>query len=183
MIDIAQAGDYLRALANKSLQAQQAASLAAGMNGLALIKKRVIGTGVNSDGKKFKDYSQVEVPIFFFNSRTGGNAPIEKLKKKKKAEGGTGYVASYEDFREVSNLQTKHKDFKFSGRMWANIKPLIKSIKNGKVVVEIGADNDFERKKVGWNIEEDGNFLKPNKQELDIIRDTYNNEFVKQMLK
>lgn len=155
----------------KLLQGKQAASLIASLNGFALIKKRVIAEGENSSGGKFEAYSDNELPTFFF---TGGSASAKaKLKKIDKP--------SYKDWRRANNLQVGHKDFRFTGRMWANIKPEIVGENDGVVKVVIDAEAAFEKQKVKWNIERDGNFLNPNKSELEFVKETFNKELAKRL--
>lgn len=153
----------------KLQRAKQAASMIASLNAYALIKKRVIAEGENSAGGKFDAYSDNELPTFFF---TGGSAGARaKLKKIEKP--------SYKDWRQANNLQVKHKDFRFSGRMWANIRPEIVGEVDGVVKVAIDATAALEKQKVEWNIERDGNFLAPNKSELEVTRETYGRELAK----
>jgi hypothetical protein len=175
-MDISQAGQYFRDLANRVGQSHAKAALAAAGDGIALIKDRVIATGENSEGTKFKDYSDVDLPTLFVKSRTGSDRLKKKIQKK------TSKI-SYKDIREAAGLQTDHRDFKFTGRMWANIHPKISNIKDGTVTISINAINPDEQQKVKWNIEESGNFLKPNKDEIKIMAETFNKYFINELLR
>ncbi len=175
-MDISQAGDFLRNLANRVGGIQSKAALAAASDGLALIKERVISSGENAEGSKFKDYSDVGLPTFFIKSRTGSDKLKNKIEKK-------ASKASYKDIREAAGLQTEHRDFKFTGRMWANIHPKLSEIKEGHIKVSINAIDPSEQQKVKWNIQESGNFLRPNKEELKLITESYNEYFIKEFTK
>jgi hypothetical protein len=176
-MDISQASDYFNDLANKVMESQRKAALAAASNTLVLIKERVIDSGEKSDGQKFKDYSDTELPSFFIKSRTGSD------KLKKKVEKKIGKKASYKDIREQAGLQTAHRDFKFTGRMWNNIIPQLAEIKEGSVTVAIKARDAGEQQKVEWNIIESGNFLTPNQAELEKATEYYNDYFIEDLLK
>lgn len=175
-MDISQASQYFRDLANRVGQSHAKAALAAASNGVGLIKERVIGTGENSEGSKFKDYSDVELPTLFIKSRTGSDRLKKKIEKK------TSKI-SYKDLREAAGLPTDHRDFKFSGNMWNNIHPTITEVKDGTVTISINAINPDEQKKVKWNIEESGNFLKPNKDEIKFMGETFSENFINELLK
>jgi hypothetical protein len=176
-MDISQASDYFNDLANKVQESQRKAALVAAGNALVLIKERVIGTGENSDGAKFKDYSDTALPSFFIKSRTGSD------KLKKKVEKKIGSKASYKDIREQAGLQTEHRDFKFTSRMWNNIIPQVIEMNNGNVSIAIKARDPQEQQKVEWNIQESGNFLEPSKQELQKAEEYYNDYFIQELLK
>ncbi len=180
MIPLEQAAEYFRKTATSAVgNSQKRASLIASLDGTALIKSRIQLKGEKADGSDFSKYSTAEVPTFFFagRSRTGSEAAYERLKKKK------GSFASYQDWREANNLQTKHKDFTFSGRMMTNIKPVVLESSITKTIVEINAINADERQKVKWLTEQQGNFLIPSKKELQFMSDTYNDEFSKELIK
>ena len=166
-MDLDYAVDFFKGLATKVAEVQKEAAYAAALDGLALIKTRVIKTGVNAEGSKFRDYSDTVLPGFFAKSRTG--------KKPNKGP------ASYKDIRESAGLQTDHRDFKFTGRMWANIHPLITAIRGNSLVIEYKARE--EQDKVDWNTDRDGNFLKPNAEEIVEITKSYNQYFIENMLR
>ncbi len=176
-MDISQASDYFNELANKVQESQRKAALASAGNVLVLIKERVIGSGENSDGGKFKDYSDTDLPSFFIKSRIGSDKLQKKVEKK------IGKKASYKDIREQAGLQTEHRDFRFTGDMWKKIRPKIIEIKNGNVSVVINADTPFEQQKVEWNIKRSGNFLEPSKQELEKTKEYYNDYFTQELIK
>lgn len=180
MIQLDQAANEIRNVARlKVRNAQKKAALIAANDALALIKKRVIDQGEKADGKKFDDYSTVELPYFFFEgkSRTGSDAALKRAKKAQKGTEAKGL--SYKDWRQANNLQTKHKDFKFTGRMWASVRPIFIDEQGSKIVVRINATNEENIKKIEWNSLREGNILLPSKKELQLIRESYNTNFIK----
>ncbi len=174
-MDISQASQYFRDLAFRVDQGHAKAALASAGDGIALIKDRVISTGENSEGTQFKDYSDVELPTLFIKSRTGSDRLKKKIEKKVSK-------ISYADLREAEGLQTDHRDFKFTGRMWANIRPTITEVKDGTITVSINAVDTEEQKKVKWNFEESGNFLNTNKEEIRIMTESFNEYYVNELL-
>lgn len=165
-------------LSKRVRDAQVRAAYKAALNSVALVKKRIITTGVLSDGEKMPNYSQNPIPIKKKTiSRSGSNAVKNKFAKQGK------FTASYEEIRVANNLQVQHRDLKFTGRMWANVKPHIKASSLGIVKIDINADQSDEIKKIENNIERTGNFLVPSKIELELIKKSYNNEFINELTK
>jgi hypothetical protein len=174
MIDISQAENYFKTIALAAAgNAQKSAAIKAALDGTALIKRRVQSSGEKADGGQFSKYSTIDVPVFFFKGRgrTGGDTAYNKLKKK-------GNFASYQDFREASGLQTKFKDFTFSGRMMNAIKPVVSESTKTLTVIEINGTNPDSRQKIEWQTAQAGNFLIPSKKELSIITENFVNEYV-----
>lgn len=170
-------GPIFDELSKKVRDAHLRAAYKASLNAIALVKSRVIKTGTLSTGEKMPKYSQSQLSAAKIKSRSGSNAVKSKLAKSGK------FTASYEEIRVANNLQVQHRDLKFTGRMWANIKPHIKAASLGLVKIDINADQSDEIKKVENNIERTGNFLLPSKSELDIIKRSYNNEFINELTK
>jgi hypothetical protein len=171
-MELSNANTFYQQLINKIKEGQAKAGLAAAKNGIELIRERVIDTGINDKGVKFDPYSDTELPTSFIRSRSGSDVLKKKIEKK------TTKV-SYRDIRIESGLQVEHRDFKFTGRMWNNIVPAIKKIKDGIITISINAVNPDEKEKVKWNIEKSGNFLNPNKEELEKIVEFYQKQFLK----
>lgn len=142
-----------------------------------MVKQRVINTGTLSTGEKMPKYSTNQLSGSKIKSRSGSDTVKNKLSKSGK------FTASYEEIRVSNNLQIQHRDLKFTGRMWANIKPHIKAASFGVIKIDINADQSAEIKKVKSNIERTGNFLNPSSSEIALIVKSYNNEFSNELSK
>ena len=178
MIDIEDAPDFFdKAIELVIGTAMNKAALEASLDGLGLIKTRVINKGEDHKGGKFKAYSDKPLPKFFFTGRSKPGSDVAE----RKIEKGKGFPASYKDWREANNLQTKFKDFKFTGRMWTSIVPKVIRQEPTKTTVEINATSEEERKKVQWMTEQQGNFLLPNPAELKEMGETYKDILVESL--
>lgn len=154
---------------------QKRAALEISLQSLDQLKNRIQTRGEKADGSKFKAYSQAKVPYWYFagRSRTGSDQAIRRLKGSIKKPQGDGYHASYEQWRRANNLQTRHKDFRFTGDLWRSIKPYIRSESVGEVEIEINATNPKERQKVDWISDQQGEILELSPSELQQIEDDY----------
>lgn len=152
------------------------------------IKKRVIETGVNAEGQKFKPYSTTPMLIGssgFKNkshaSRVFGKQKNKELKwvtlNKLNSEGKKIRLATlpggYKKFRELNSLQTSHVDFSFNARMWSDIGVISDRSEADKGTVRIGAKAEIEKKKLAGNTERRGTILMLNNKEVKEITDLY----------
>lgn len=109
------------------------------LDALALLKRRVINTGKDSEGKSFSDYSEAVVPFWYFAGKDGVSSnDVKRLKDK------SGYFASYRDLREVKGRPTKFKNFSFTNKMWNSLETAALSHNNGVVVIGFKASSDRE---------------------------------------
>ena len=133
---------------------------------LALVKRRVINTGKDKDGKNFGKYSKAVVPYwFYYNKETNRNSAsaVNQLLQR------FGYFASYENWREVNNLQTEFINFSFTNRMWNSLAPSIDQNEEGRTVVVITAKTEDENKKVQYQNARFGDILALNKEERELL--------------
>lgn len=132
--------DYKSRLAqaiNELNQTREREALDVTADGIELVKLRVINTGTNASGSKFKQYSRNILPWFFFGSSF--NTPpafnvknkVDQLKKLKPLG------ASYFDWRGITGRVTAFKNFSFTNDMWASIRSFVKSKSKASVTVEI----------------------------------------------
>lgn len=165
----------------KGLQAYKAArskaSVAIGLDGLAMIKKRVVTDGKNPDGAAYDEYSDNPLPAWYFKGKSraeqlaggektytnsGFSPPYKKMVEQKLKEGAQSFHGlgwSYEEWREANNLQTDFKDFSFTGKMWKNIRVILK-VNTGKgVIVRIAPTDPDSIQKLEWVEERDGKVL------------------------
>jgi len=153
-----------------------------------MIKDRVIETGVNAEGQKFKPYSTAPMLIgssgFKNKSHAGrvfGKQKNKELKwvtlNKLNSQGKKIRLATleggYKKFRELNSLQTGHVDFSFNARMWGNIGVISDRSEADKGTVRIGAKAETEKKKLIGNTEKRGTILMLNKKEIKEITDLY----------
>ena len=137
---------------------------------LALIKERVIQRGERSDGQKIDGYSTKVVPTWYYqNAEARSQTAYERLGKK------YGSFASYENWRDVNNLQTEKVDFFFTGKMWKSMTITIKRNGTGWIGL-ISPSTIPEQDKVKWLTIQKGEFLKPTEQELTIL---FNNQNIR----
>ena len=133
---------------------------------LAILQRRIHSKGEKSDGTSFGKYSDAKVPFWFFeNKETQRNAKQQAEAMRKKV----GYFASYKDWREQHGLQTEHKDFVFTARMQQNIIPRLLSHSVSKTVIEIGASQAKEKKKLEYITQREGEYLKLSKSEQKFL--------------
>lgn len=143
------------------------------LDAAAMVKDRVINTGVNSKGASLGKYSENELPSFFFKDKSL-NASGEKfyLDAKKKGKG-----ISYKEWREANNRPADHVTLSFTGQTMKDIGVVKQLIEGGKIITAVGSKNTKVRDK-GVTTDQVvneflgpryGNFMEPNKQEIDII--------------
>src|SRR5690554_3208562 len=77
----------------------------------ALARRRVINSGQRADGKQFSDYSDKDVPYYFYY----GTFPDQRVDK---ARDSMGNVFSYKDWRDFLGRPTNIKNFSLTGEMW-----------------------------------------------------------------
>lgn len=123
------------------------AALKLSLDSLALVKRRWINTGRDSQGKRY-NYSDAKIPFWFFRgketNRDNANA-VQDLYDK------YGFFASYKDWRVVNNLPVRFINFSFTNRMWTAIQPRIKIEEAGRTVVTVEALSDNENAKVKFS--------------------------------
>lgn len=173
-MDYSAISSYLLNLSKQIELYNQQAAMVASREALFLLDKRVVGKGIDADGDKFKDYSDTQLPKLFQKDKTGSGKKIKKLED----------LSSYKEIRRANGLPVTHRTFKFTGRMWQNIKPAFKSRKKDVVIITIDADQPELKKRVQYNNKIiNDSFLRPSKQELGQIRKVYSNELLNRILK
>jgi hypothetical protein len=137
-------------------------------DGMALSIRRVQQTGKDSDGQSFPDYSKKQVPKYFFYGRSRSAGAETRVRNAKLP------TLSYADFREANNLQTKHKDFTFTGQMFRNTGVSIQSNTGSVTTVSIGGRSDYSQKLLGYHAEKyGGSLLRSSTAEFRMIVDAW----------
>jgi hypothetical protein len=114
-----------------------------------LVKNRVIQSGKTADNGTFSPYSSKQLPAYFYFDKSRTASAEKTVRNKAK----TKQTLSYKDFREVNNLETKTKNFEFSGDMWRHFGVVAHRYENGIATVEIGGQTTEAAKKIavsGW---------------------------------
>lgn len=101
------------------------------------------------------EYSQKQVPAFFFYDKALNQAGRDIVKKKIEDNEGL----SWGGFREAQGLPADHVTLNYSNRMWGGI-VIIRSEKTGqKFIAYLGHTNREGQDKMNWNYERYGNFI------------------------
>lgn len=150
------------------------------LDATALIKDRLLNTGVNAKGNSFGEYSTNELPAFFFKdkslNKSGEDFYLSATTKKKKDDKRKGI--SYKEWREANNRPTDHKTFSFSGTTLKDVGVRKEIVAGAKVITQVGAkntkvrDNGDSTEKIldEYLAPEYGNILEPNASEIEIMK-------------
>ena len=138
----------------------------AGADLAALVKQRVVQTGIDADGAAFSPYSDKQVPAYLYKGRSrsgGADAKITALASK-------GQRVSYKEFRAINGLNTNVKNFEFTGEMWRGAEVVPEQ--NGAVSAAVITGNTQDVKdKLRYATEaEKISILKPNTQETAVVQ-------------
>lgn len=172
-------GKTLNDFSKKIIEGLPAINEKVALNAYAEMSNRVVETGTKGEGESLGKYSENELPSFFFKDKALNQKGEDfYLKRKKSGEG-----ISYKEWREANNRPTEHVTLSFSGTTLADI-GVIKSIQEGiKVATIVGPKNTKTRTNgkttseiVGYLQEQYGDFIKPNKAEVQIMQNTFNVE-------
>ena len=152
------------------------------LNAYALTKNRIINEGTIGAGKSLGEYSDNDLPAFFFKGKALNSSGEAFYQKKVKA----GEGISYKDWREANNRPTDHVTLSFSGTTFNDI-GVIKQLQEGvKVVTIVGPKNTKTRaggqttsEIVGYLQERYGDFIAPNQEEQEILKATLSSEVSK----
>ena len=156
--------------------------LGIGIEAIRMIKTRVIETGINAEGAKFKGYSTKPMLV--------GCKPLPKDKcamifgskqKRKELEWRTvnGHrlailPGGYKQWRQIYGVQTDHVDFSVTNNMWNDINIISKQGDHQNGVAIIGAKQEIEKKKLAGNTKRRGDILDLNAKEIEDLKLTYN---------
>lgn len=170
-----------------------------GVSARTAIYNRIIATGVNAEGQKFKPYSTkpMLVGMGSFFKKTAGDKFLGNKKTDWRTVGGSsGYAAylsasagnktgdkgvhlailpgGYKQLRELQGRQTAFVDFSLTQAMWKDISVISKPTDHQKGTVIIGAKDDTEKKKLEGNTKRRGDILDLSSKEIDQLKQEYN---------
>lgn len=153
------------------------------LDGAAMVKDRILNTGVKADGTSLGDYSTNPLPVFFFKdkelNKSGENF---YLSRKKKGEG-----ISYKEWREANNRPTDHVTLSFSGETLRDVGVTKNLVSGTRVTTSIGPKNTKVRANgdTTEKITDEylgpryGNFMAPNDQEIDKLKKYLESQVIK----
>ena len=148
--------------ANRERDAVQAAS-----NLYAQIQNRVIQRGETAGGGKFPPYSTRQIPKRFWYGKGRNSTANMRIRNAK------GNL-SYTDIRRFSNLQTRHRDFYFTGDMWRGTGVQVQRRLLRSTVVRIAGRTPTAIYRLEKNSEREGrNILEPSQAEIDAVKRAY----------
>ena len=103
---------------------------------------------------------------------------LVKRRIQSKGESSTGaafspYTKDYKKFREQRGAQTAYVDATLTGRLMANIQPMVESDTNEATTVSIAARSKENINKMLGFAKKRGNLLLPNKAEIDLLKKIY----------
>lgn len=156
---------------------------------LSLIKDRIINEGVNAKGSKFPKYSTQPLPAFFFIGKGLGSGADKKMEAELKSQRKAGVKnpgVSYEQWRDINNLQTDHVDMKFTGETLKDL-DVLETRTEGNVIITVVASKDSITRTNGKKTittgkitehlaERYGDFLELSEKETEAIEEAFNEE-------
>lgn len=166
----------------------------------ALIKDRIINTGINYDGAKLGNYSTKEIPVFFkkngklvapFSEPLNGSGEkyflsVIKENKERRKKGEDPRGISYKQWREANNRPTNFINLTFSGQTLKDVGVKKQIVSGARVITDVGAKNTKNRKGgvttdqvLSGLSERYGNFLQPNKKEIDLLGNILRDKLIK----
>lgn len=153
----------------------QAFALAVSAN--SLIVNRITQTGKDEKGQSFGNYSQNDLPLFFFEARVLNKAGFERLKKQKKreAEAKKRNAASYAEFRRSQGLENSYINLEFSGQMFTGISYSVQDFGEGNALITIAPTTPYAKKVLGYVVKRYGKILKISDTERNILQTALNN--------
>ena len=154
-------------LAAEAINAQREnESILIGRETVALIRNRVQNDKLNAEGQPFGQYSRALVPQWFFYNKALSLGADRRLK--------TGdWFVSYEDWRDMNNLNTGDINFTFSGDMWRNTGVTSVKSTNNSTTVTIGGQTTRAQNIQEWQEPRYGNILEANEEEKQLIYDAH----------
>lgn len=174
------------------------------LDATAMIKDRIINTGIKANGASLGRYSTNETPLFFYKNgklQAPFSNPLNKAGEKfyldvvkennsrRKKNGGTGEPPrgiSYEQWREANNRPTDHITLSFSGDTMRDIGVTKQIVSGTRIVTTVGPKNT--KRRAGHQTTEQitkglseryGNFMEPNQEEIDALKIYLENQMAK----
>lgn len=101
------------------------------------------------------EYSEKEVPAYYFLDKAINQAGRDGVKKKAKE----GEGLSWGGFREMQGLESDHVTLNYSNEMWKGMLIVRSEVTGKKYISYLGHTNQAGQDKMNWNFERYGNFI------------------------
>lgn len=158
----------IRLLRDDLVSSRETVAVQVASNLLAQVENRIIQKGEGSEGVKLPGYSTKQVPKYFFYGKSRNAGADGRVRKSKKT------TLSYQDFRQLNNLQTQHVDLYFTGEMWRGTGVTVTKSLFTQTQVTIQGRTKPAKDKIEWNSARyGGSILKPQKDEIEAARRAY----------
>lgn len=166
-IDIDQAIAKYQQAINGLKQDIELALEATALEGWALVQRRLISSGKDSEGQQFKPYSKNVLPWFYFD-----DVPVvRKVKDKEKDDYPDGI--SYDDWKTLIGRNAGFRNFKLTGTMFSKIGLVERKNESGKHVVVIGGRTKEVQDRMRYNDEITPGWINLSKEEQEICRKNF----------
>lgn len=144
-------------------------------NAYAMMKTRIIDTGTIGENESLGNYSEHELPTFYFKGKALIKQAEDALKKADKQGDGI----SYKNWRLANNRPVDHVTLSFSGTTLNDIGVIKSLVEGAKIITIVGSKNSKTRKDgktteeiVGYLKDQYGDFIKPNNEEIQKLKNT-----------
>lgn len=149
-----------------------------GMTGVAMMKNRILQSGMNADNQRFDPYSITPMLTNCSSMTKDACAKVAGSKEKRKKlnwvtlkRGGRNIrlfelAGGYKEFRELHGRQTGFVDFAFSGRMWSDVQIIETKFGKNTATAVIGTLTDEQNKKLEGNTMRKGDILELSDEEI-----------------
>ena len=149
-----------------------------GERALKMIKDRVMKTGTDAKGAKYRPYStKAMLSGCSGMAEKKCNTIVGSKEKRKQLEWrtiGSGDSArrlfilpgGYRQWRQIYGAQVDHVDFSLSNDMWNNINIRSNYSQHEQGIVILGAERDKEKKKLAYHTKDRGDILDLNPTEI-----------------
>lgn len=188
-LTVEQFSSQVNRLLQDAKQSQNEINARLARTALSLVRDRVLNTGLDYKGASFGKYSTNPLPGFWFVGKGLGKGADDKLSaelRKQRKAGNKRPGVSYEQWREMNNLQTGHVDLKFTGDTWKDIAVLETNQSGWRAVTEIASKSSISKTQNGKTIttgqiteylgEKYGNFLQTSDQEEKDLNEAFEDE-------
>lgn len=174
-MDSSQFSQYLQKFSQQTIEALPAINEKVALNAYAMMRDRIVNKGTIGENESLGEYSDNPLPAFFFKGKALNNSGQAAYLKAQKSGDGL----SYKDWRAANNRPTDHVTLSFSGTTFNDI-GVVKVIQDGiRVSTQVGAKDTKSRESglstteiVGFLKDQYGEFIRPNKEETAILKNT-----------
>lgn len=145
----------------------------------AMVKDRILNTGIKADGSSLGEYSDNRLPTFFFKDKELNKAGENfYLSRKKKDAKNANPGISYKEWREANNRPTDHVTLSFSGTTLRDVGVIKQLVSGARISTAVGPKNTklrgngdtTEKITDEYLAPRYGNFMEPNSAEKEKLK-------------